>query len=108
MKAFLFIILTFLVSLFVSVGLIVLIKDNYLLNCGDLFFPSNLDSLKTLVNDVNVCYVDNKLGIHIIHMICFIFLQTWCIPGTILFNLFGGAVFGVYKGFIFCLIVSTP
>ena len=75
-------------------------------SCGDLNFPLNLEDLKNQVNNINMCYNDNKFSIHIIHMICFIFLQTWCIPGTLLFNLFGGAVFGLKLGFILCLLVS--
>jgi len=37
----------------------------------------------------------------------FLFLQTWCIPGTFLFNLLGGALFGMYVGFPICLACNT-
>ncbi|EGR28718.1 snare associated golgi, putative [Ichthyophthirius multifiliis] len=33
----------------------------------------------------------------------FLFLQTWCIPGTFVFNLLGGALFGIQVGFPVCL-----
>ena len=43
---------------------------------------------------------------HLFHAIYFVFLQVWCIPGTVLFNLLGGAVFGVTKGTVICLLVN--
>ena len=33
-------------------------------------------------------------------------LQTWCIPGTFIFNLLGGALFGTYTGFALCVVVN--
>ena len=35
----------------------------------------------------------------------FLSLQTWCIPGTVFFNLLGGAIFGMKIGFPICLFV---
>eukprot|EP01016_Furgasonia_blochmanni_P043166 TRINITY_DN5819_c0_g1_i10.p1 TRINITY_DN5819_c0_g1~~TRINITY_DN5819_c0_g1_i10.p1 ORF type:complete len:259 (-),score=27.86 TRINITY_DN5819_c0_g1_i10:63-839(-) len=37
----------------------------------------------------------------------FLFLQTWCIPGTFFFNLLGGALFGIWVGFPVCLACNT-
>ncbi len=37
----------------------------------------------------------------------FLFLQTWCIPGTFIFNLLGGALFGTKVGFPVCLFYNT-
>ncbi|KAL4455486.1 hypothetical protein ABPG74_012638 [Tetrahymena malaccensis] len=37
----------------------------------------------------------------------FLFLQTWCIPGTFVFNLLGGALFGIKVGFPICLACNT-
>lgn len=73
--------------------------------CGEIFFPTNLDKLKVLIKNIQDCYDNNKLLIHAFHAINFVFLQVWCIPGTVLFNLFGGAVFGVLKGTLVCLSV---
>jgi hypothetical protein len=94
----------FIISLSVSLAILYGVKIN-LKGCGDLYFPTNLNSLKDLCEGLLKCYDGNLIGIHLFHAICFLFLQTWCIPGTVLFNLFGGAVFGVTFGTITCLIV---
>ncbi len=70
-------------------------------------FPTNLEKLKELINNIQGCYKENMFLIHLFHAVNFVFLQVWCIPGTVLFNLFGGAVFGVLFGTIICLCVST-
>jgi hypothetical protein len=75
-------------------------------SCAKIFFPTHLEDLKILCDSLLKCYDDHQLQIHIFHALCFVFLQTWCVPGTVFFNLFGGAVFGVYKGTIICLIVK--
>lgn len=77
----------------------------FLFRCGTISFPRNLEQLKTLISNINGCYSDNKLVIHLFHAFNFVFLQVWCIPGTVLFNLFGGAVFGTLKGTFICLCV---
>jgi hypothetical protein len=75
-------------------------------SCSQLFFPTNLESLKTLSHNLINCYKIHTIEIHLFHAVSFLFLQTWCIPGTSLFNLFGGAVFGIYYGTAICLIVK--
>ena len=102
-----YIIFIFILTLTASILTLIWIKDNYLISCGELSYPSNLENLKLNVSNIKNCYENNKISIHIMHMICFIFLQTWCIPGTIIFNLFAGAVFGLYKGFLCCLVFNT-
>lgn len=100
------IIILFIFSLFLCIIAITYIENTYLKNnCDKLIYPKNLEILKSQINNVLKCYNYNKSLIYVIHMICFVFLQTWCIPGTIIFNLFGGAVFGIKLGFILCLIV---
>lgn len=94
----------FIISLSISLAILYGVKTN-LKGCGDLYFPTNLNSLKDLCEGLQKCYEENVFSIHLFHAICFLFLQTWCIPGTVLFNLFGGAVFGAYYGTITCLIV---
>lgn len=41
------------------------------------------------------------------HMCCYLYLQTFAIPGTIFFNLLGGALFGITWGFPLCLAYNT-
>lgn len=96
----------FLAHLSISIFILQHITHNEFSKCGNVYFPLNLDDLKQLVSEIKGCYLSAPYLVYFIHMICFVFLQAWCIPGTVLFNLFGGAVFGVTKGFMLCLIVS--
>ena len=41
------------------------------------------------------------------HCSCFYFLQVWCIPGTFIFNLLGGALFGIKTGFVLCVLMNS-
>jgi len=68
--------------------------------------PLSLDKLKTLINNVQGCYSDNVLFVQLWHGMIFLYLHIWNIPGAVLFNLFGGAIFGTMTGTIICLIVS--
>lgn len=83
----------------------VIIKS-YLHSCANLTFPTNLDLLKELSVKLTACKDKHYTVISIFHITCFLFLQTWCIPGTIIFNLMGGVIHGAYKGTIICAIVS--
>lgn len=66
----------------------------------------SLQSFIDITSKFNDCFIRNKLPILIIHMTGFIFFQTWCIPGTIFFNLFAGACFELHIAFFLCLLVS--
>jgi len=41
------------------------------------------------------------------HGVLFLFLQTFAIPGTVFCNLTAGSLFGLWKGFLLCLIYNT-
>lgn len=41
------------------------------------------------------------------HCACYVFLQTFAIPGTVFFNLLAGALFGMWIGFPLCLVYNT-
>jgi uncharacterized membrane protein YdjX (TVP38/TMEM64 family) len=41
------------------------------------------------------------------HASCFLFLQSTAIPGTIFFNLLGGALFKMHIGYPICLVLNT-
>ena len=41
------------------------------------------------------------------HAACYLFLQTFAIPGTVFFNLLAGALFGLKVGFPLCLLYNT-
>lgn len=66
----------------------------------------SLQSFIDITSKFNDCFIRNKLPILIIHMTGFIFFQTWCIPGTIFFNLFAGACFELHIAVFLCLLVS--
>ncbi len=34
-------------------------------------------------------------------------MQVWCIPGTFIFNLLGGALFGIKLGFVMCILMNS-
>lgn len=63
--------------------------------------PLKQTSSKQTTNNTNRYLV--LLG----HALCFLWLQAWAIPGTIAFNLLGGALFGMYIGYPLCLIYNT-
>eukprot|EP00048_Salpingoeca_helianthica_P015792 m.228644 g.228644 ORF g.228644 m.228644 type:complete len:269 (+) comp17540_c0_seq1:836-1642(+) len=41
------------------------------------------------------------------HAACYLYLQTFAIPGTVFFNLLGGALFGMEYGYPMCLFYNT-
>lgn len=59
-----------------------------------------------MIGNVQRCYTDNKLVVYLYQGLIFFYLQVWCIPGAVLFNLFAGAVFGTMSGTIYCIIVK--
>lgn len=70
-----------------------------------MIIPLNFEKLKILCDNIQYCYQENFIVLYIMHCMCFLFLQTWCIPGTVFLNLFAGATFGIGKGAFLCLIV---
>jgi hypothetical protein len=62
--------------------------------------------MKSLIDNINGCYEEHYLIIHLFQGINFLYLQIWCIPGAILFNILAGAVFGIWNATIICLVVS--
>jgi uncharacterized membrane protein YdjX (TVP38/TMEM64 family) len=66
-------------------------------------FPTNFEKAKTLATVLSGYLSTNYYDILLFQVCSFIFLQTWCIPGTFAFNLLGGALFGIWVGFPVCL-----
>lgn len=77
------------------------------LKCSTNFaWPTTFEAAKSLITELKMYYDENPVVLLVFNCIGFIFLQTWCIPGTFFFNLFSGAVFGIFVGWPLCLIVS--
>jgi hypothetical protein len=57
-------------------------------------FPPSLADVQAASSSLQM-YTKYNYGLMLLcHMLCFMFLQTFAIPGTIFFNLLGGALFG--------------
>jgi len=70
-------------------------------------FPTNFDQAKVFAETFRGYLETNYVDLLIFQFSSFVFLQTWCIPGTFLFNLLGGALFGMEAGFILCVLCNT-
>ena len=73
----------------------------------NLFFPSNLDDLHTLSNILG-SYLDNHYPyVILLFSSAYLFKQTFAVPGSVLMNVLGGAVFGLPFGFTLCCILTA-
>jgi len=69
-------------------------------------FPPSLADVQQASSTLQL-YTRYNYGLMLLsHMLCFMFLQTFAIPGTIFCNLLGGALFGMYVGYPLCLIYN--
>lgn len=72
-----------------------------------LQFPTSLHAAQEL-GEVLIRYeTQSPVRLMAGHAVCYLFLQTFAIPGTIFFNLLGGALFGLSRGFVLCLVYNT-
>ena len=60
-----------------------------------------------MINQLKQHYQENRTLLLAFHGVGFLFLQTWCIPGTFFFNLFAGAIFGIPLGWPLCIFWNT-
>lgn len=74
---------------------------------GRLTFPLSIDDAKE-IGEVLTMYTEARFyNVVIAHATCYLYLQTFAIPGTVFFNVLGGALFGLYRGFFMCLVYNT-
>ncbi len=73
----------------------------------NLEWPGTFEAGKRVIEHLKKHYEKSTHLLLIFHCVGFLFLQTWCIPGTFFFNLFGGAIFGIGLGWPLCLFVSS-
>jgi len=70
-------------------------------------FPTSFDKAKLFAETFRGYLETNFIDLLLFQFSSFVFLQTWCIPGTFLFNLLGGALFGMEVGFPLCILCNT-
>ncbi|GMF66659.1 unnamed protein product [Phytophthora fragariaefolia] len=74
---------------------------------GALRLPTSLEAAQQLGETLQ-SFAERRPGALLLaHMGCYLYLQTFAIPGTVFFNLLGGALFGVALGFPLCLAYNT-
>eukprot|EP01017_Pseudomicrothorax_dubius_P048490 TRINITY_DN8831_c0_g1_i1.p1 TRINITY_DN8831_c0_g1~~TRINITY_DN8831_c0_g1_i1.p1 ORF type:complete len:245 (+),score=18.85 TRINITY_DN8831_c0_g1_i1:64-798(+) len=74
---------------------------------NEVGFPTSFEKAKTIANELSSSLSTHYMDLLLFHVSSFLFLQTWCIPGTFVFNLLGGAMFGSFLGFLICLCCNT-
>ncbi|TYZ60621.1 hypothetical protein PybrP1_004878 [[Pythium] brassicae (nom. inval.)] len=72
-----------------------------------LRLPTSLATAQQLGDALQALAARAPARLLLAHMCCYLFLQTFAIPGTVFFNLLGGALFGVARGFPLCLAYNT-
>jgi len=70
-------------------------------------FPQSFDQAKIFAETFRGYLQTNYFDLLLFQFSSFLFLQTWCIPGTFMFNLLGGALFGLTVGFPLCVLCNT-
>lgn len=69
--------------------------------------PTSLANAQTLGETLRAFATRAPARLMLAHACCYLYLQTFAIPGTVFFNLLGGALFGVTLGFPLCLAYNT-
>uniref|UniRef100_H3GE05 VTT domain-containing protein n=1 Tax=Phytophthora ramorum TaxID=164328 RepID=H3GE05_PHYRM len=72
-----------------------------------LRLPTSLEAAQQLGETLQSFSERQPGSLLLAHMGCYLYLQTFAIPGTVFFNLLGGALFGVTLGFPLCLAYNT-
>ena len=71
------------------------------------FPPRSIDEVKKLSDLMKEFTITRYSTLLIFHFTGFYFLQTWWIPGTFMFNLLSGSLFGVLHSWIYCVLLNT-
>lgn len=73
----------------------------------NLRLPTTLQTAQQLGEALKSFATRSQGRLLVAHMCCYLYLQTFAIPGTVFFNLLGGALFGITFGFPLCLAYNT-
>lgn len=74
---------------------------------AQLRLPTTLQAAQQLGDALKSFAAHSHTSLLLAHMCCYLYLQTFAIPGTVFFNLLGGALFGITLGFPLCLAYNT-
>ncbi|DAZ97688.1 TPA: hypothetical protein N0F65_009689 [Lagenidium giganteum] len=69
--------------------------------------PTSLEAAQQLGDALQSFAARDYGRLLVAHMCCYLYLQSFAIPGTVFFNLLGGALFGIAVGFPLCLAYNT-
>ncbi|KAJ0407701.1 hypothetical protein P43SY_009038 [Pythium insidiosum] len=72
-----------------------------------LQLPTSLHAAQELGDALQSFTSTAPTRVMLAHMCCYLYLQTFAIPGTVFFNLLGGALLGLPLGFPLCLLYNT-
>ena len=78
--------------------------DKYFQN--NSFPPNSIEEVKKLSNLLQN-QKNNQLALRVFHFSGFYFFQTWWIPGTFMFNLLSGSLFGTFEAWVYWVICNT-
>nr|CCA14003.1 SNARE associated Golgi protein putative [Albugo laibachii Nc14] len=74
---------------------------------SQLRFPSSLKNAQQIGSVLTSFSNHAKWSVLFTHMCCYLYGQTFAIPGSIFLNLLGGALFGLWVGFPLCVMYNT-
>eukprot|EP00088_Acartia_fossae_P008028 TRINITY_DN1377_c0_g1_i15.p1 TRINITY_DN1377_c0_g1~~TRINITY_DN1377_c0_g1_i15.p1 ORF type:complete len:239 (-),score=6.85 TRINITY_DN1377_c0_g1_i15:277-993(-) len=72
-----------------------------------LKFPSNLDDLRIIADNLNKFQVSNPGYVLLLFCSAYIFKQTFAVPGSVFLNVLAGALYGVWQGFFLCCLLTA-
>lgn len=72
-----------------------------------LFFPSNLDDIRSLAVTLGSYNELHPKYVFILFSSAYIFKQTFAVPGSVFLNVLAGAIFGSSFGFLLCCLLTA-
>jgi len=94
--------LAFLIFIFILSFTIIQSKVNI-----SISIPRSLEDLKKLNAELTVIQQENYYTVLLFFCSLYILKQTFCIPGSLWLNLWGGSMFGLFAGFPLCCFLTT-
>jgi len=88
-------------------GLVIYNTAHHLPEFSQVGFPTNFEQAQVFAKTFKNYLHSHYYELMLFEFSSFLFLQTWCIPGTFVFNLLGGALFGLTVGFPLCVLCNV-
>ncbi|EDV26419.1 uncharacterized protein TRIADDRAFT_21897, partial [Trichoplax adhaerens] len=73
----------------------------------ELKFPKDVNELKRLVHIFHQYQQDHYWHVLVIFVAAYLYKQTFSIPGSVFTNIFAGAVFGLWQGFLLASVLTA-